>query len=295
MEFNKNFILACNVRPIQAFDPASLLEVDYQRFRAFLSAGSKLTWFYQYCAEQGLTGMVQTRFVSSENLPPIPCTGAEGNVAYLGKEYWEATVYIDEKIISIAQSSQTFMVHSQSERDGISNNLRKAAIGAALSQAGFGIMSSFELADADKAAIMAQMGIDPSALPTAGVTPPSTVPPVSAPAPTQDPFFGGNVPQPTAPVVPPVAPVAPQAAPLAAPVVVPTPPAEQVDPLTAAKNVMWVGSGKYTGQTLGQILSAPEGAKNIRWIAETYKPRSEAAKKMQEAAQLILCSLATGE
>lgn len=292
---NNSFAASCQLRPISAFSVPDLLEVDLQTMRAFISSASKQLWFHQFCAEQGIKGKIVTQFLSADNLPPIPFTGAEGGTAFPVKEYWKATIFMDGAEITSAESSQTFLVHDQVERDSASNQLRNAAIGAALSQAGFGVISSFQLCAEDVEAMQKQMG-DPNMIPPAPTV--TTTSTTAAPAPAApNSFFGNGVTaapplfQQTGPAPsnnPPAAPVfTPATNPVSAPVVNQAP----LDPLAAAKATMWHGTGKYQGMTLGDILSGVSGVKNIKWIAETYVPRNSEAAAVQAAARVILESL----
>lgn len=292
MEFERNtlFGLACNVRPISGFNPESLLENDYESFRRYLTPDGKLLWFHQYCAENGVIGRVDVQFVSSETLKDIPDSEVVGGIASPVKEYWKAGIYMNETEVASAVSSGTFLVNDRVERDAASNQLRKSAIGAALSQAGFGIISGFDMSEADRIRVCEAMVngalAKPATVPAsvAPPTPAAPTAPVMAPAfpgmaapgnPAQGSFFG-----------------APQPSPVSSPA--PTAPAPQADPLVVAKAVVWNGAGKNKGKTLGQILSEPGGLKNITWIAKDYSPRTAEGKQVQEAAALILQSVSAG-
>lgn len=284
-KINNGFAASCALRPISAFSVPELLEVDPQTMRAYISSATKQLWFHQFCAENGIRGKIVTDFLSSENLAPIPYTGAEGGTAFPVKEFWKATIYLGDEAISSAISSQVYMVHDQQERDSASNQLRNAAIGAALSQAGFGVVSSFDLDPEDAQRIQEQMGNQgmsgntelPFNMPT--VTPPVVSP--AAPTVAPNSFFGNatNTPAPAAPVQAPV--FQQPAATMQAP----------VDPLAAAKQVKWVGKGKYQGLTLGEVLSDVSGVKNIQWIVNQFTARTPEQAAVKEAAKVILESL----
>lgn len=284
-KINNGFAASCALRPISAFSVPELLEVDPQTMRAYISSATKQLWFHQFCAENGIRGKIVTDFLSSENLAPIPYTGAEGGTAFPVKEFWKATIFLGDEAISSAISSQVYMVHDPQERDSASNQLRNAAIGAALSQAGFGVVSSFDLDPEDAQRIQEQMGNQgmsgntelPFNMPT--VTPPVVSP--AAPTVAPNSFFGNanNAPAPAAPVQAPV--FQQPAATIQAP----------VDPLAAAKQVKWVGKGKYQGLTLGEVLSDVSGVKNIQWIVNQFTARTPEQAAVKEAAKVILESL----
>lgn len=302
-ERNPVFDFASKLRPIKAFDPEILLEADTQSYRRFLTPDAKLLWFYQFCIEQGLTGKVDTQFVSAEDLKDIPSNEFAGGYVHLVKEYWAATVYINGESIATATVSGTFIVNDQQERDTASNQLRKSAVGAALSQAGFGVISGFNMTENDIAMlnIPAQPGAPaPTAIPQMAPSAP-TAP--AQPTVVQNSFFGNAAPNPMGPVPTTTAPAVPvnqgyPAPPVQmppAPPVTNAPPAPQsMDPVVAAKQTVWKGSGRFKDKSLGDILSEPGGAKNIAWIANEYVPRTADGHKVKEAAKLVLNSLETG-
>ena len=307
-ENNPIFEKSCLIRPIRGFNPEMLLEVDTQSFRRYLTPDAKLLWFTQYCLENGMNGKIDTQFVSSENLGNIPCSTVEGGIATLFKEYWGCTVYINGEAISTAAASGTFVANDPQERDFASNQLRKSAIGAALSQAGFGVISGFNMTANDITALCAQAAQQP------GVTAPGQMPqqangPAPAPqapvmpqpaapqAPAQTSFFGNGMAAPNPFGSFGVAPGATTApAPVQPAVTAPVQPAPmvQADPVAEAKQLIWNGSGRFKGQTLGQILGETGGVKNLQYIAVDYKPRHPDGQKLQEGAKLILSSLQTG-
>ena len=69
---------------------------------------------------------------------------------------------------------------------------------------------------------------------------------------------------------------------------------QQVDPLIAAKQMMWPAGGRFKGKTLGTILSEG-GASSIAFIANEYVARNEEGQRVKAAAKLILTSLQTGK
>ena len=277
------------LRPIQGFNPEMLLKNDCESFRKYWEPDAKLLWFHQYCKENGISGKVDTQYLTTEELKDIPSTEFSGNIASINKEFWTAIVYMNGEVISEATVSGTYVVNDQKERDLASNQLRKSAIGAALSQAGFGAYSGFDMNQEEIAQIIAAANSNGALLPAGEPT--TVTPPVSAPkqnpvAPVQDSFFGAS------PVTP--APVqAPPAAP-AAPVVV-TPPSVAEDPLVAAKKLVWNGSGIFKGKMLGEFLGTSQGRQNLEFIANKYAPRTEEGRKLQEGARLILSSLELGK
>lgn len=290
-EKNMAFEHSCRIRPIKGFHPETLLELDLESFRRYLSHDSKLLWFHQYCLEQGHKGTVETEFSTAETLKDIPDSNVQGSFASLVKEYWTATVFINGEEISRAMVSGTFMVNDQKERDTASNQLRKSAIGAALSQAGFGVISAFNLTVNEIASLKEAL----AAQNFADLNQPSV------PAPSQASMNGVN-PNPALPFTAPNPFVNAGNTITGAPVVSP-PPAQrtneppaavQEDPLEAAKRVVWPGNGPHKGKTLGEILSAVGGAKNIAWLANDYAPRSAEGMQAQEAARTILRTLQFG-
>ena len=303
--FEKNpvFEFSCSLRPIKAFHPSMLLEVDKDSLRLYLSADSKMLWFHQFCNEQGISGVVNTRFLSSEVLREVRDEQFVGGVVTPVKEYWEATVLINGNAASVATASETFLVNSYIDRDRISYTLRKRAIGAALSQAGFGVIDGFDMTPND----IQQLGIDPAtvaARKTANATnvmaQPSSAPVASAPmqgnannaATTvmQDTFFGSAAPaveDNTAyaqagqqPVQPTPAPAAPNGA---------------NDPLALAKQMVWPKGGTLQGKTLGEISSMINGVSKLEWIISHTTTNSDVDRQFHAAAQLVLSSIATGK
>lgn len=292
---NPIFEISCLIRPIKAFHPRDLLEANTDNFRLFLTSNTKLMWFHQYCAEQGISGVVNTQFLKSEVLKDVPDSEFAGSVVSPVKEYWTATVIMNGNEVSKATSSGTFLVNDRTERDSASNQLRKYAIGAALSQAGFGIVDSFDMSTDDIQRIMIAANPQETPLSQPGATQPktdNTPAPVPAVSQMQDSFFG----MPAVQSTPASAVLQQPTFPSPHPVSVTTPPpAPQVDPIMLAKQVVWNGSGPMKGLTLGEVLSNPGGVRNIEWIANNYTPKSEAGRQAKEAAKLILGSIATGK
>lgn len=277
------FIKSLFTRPVNRLDISTLLESDMESGRKYLSTGSKELWFYVWCQENGVAGAIESELVRTEPAPPIPCAGVEGGYFHYLKEYWEARILINGTIVSKAQASQSICWQDKAERDNGSSTIRQSAIGAALSQAGFGVISSYEMEEAEKAEILARQNEGGDA--TLPFTIPAGEPQQSAPvppAPAGNPFFPAHQ---TAHVGAgqPVQPQTPPAAPSVPPVV----PAPVADPLEAAKSVVFNGRGKFSGLTLGQILSGVGGQRNIQWLATTFQPRDADGQKVQEAARVI--------
>lgn len=313
MNFERNaiFDIACGIRPIKAFHPATLLQPDLNSRRLYLDMTAKTIWFYQYCAENGIQGKIDCAHTETKELKDIASSEFVGGAASINKEFWTATVYMNGEAVSTSTASGTYVVNDRGERDSASNTLRKYAISAALMQAGFGIVSAFNMTQADIDNLIAsgmQVADKPTVLPGSPLeiqecfygqnsAPAFTLPTQNAPA-IQDAFFSNNATAnaPTAPAVQDTffgnapaapAPVNPAPAPVIAPPA-PTPPAPAVDPIAAAKQLTWVGSGRFKGKTLGEILSDPSGMKNIAYIANEFTPRSAEAQRVKEAAALIL-------
>lgn len=310
---NIQFDFACGVRPIKAFHPSVLLQPDLDSRRLYLDMNAKTIWFYQYCAEHDIQGKIDCAYSHSENLQEIQSPEFVGGKSGVVKEFWTATIYLGGEAVSSATSSGTYMVYNPQERDSASNTLRKYAISAALMQAGFGVISAFNMTEADVTKLTSA-GLQVAEKPTFSPSSPMEIqetfygntafpPRNSAQAPQpgpviQDTFFGSessaavNVPGNQSPSPTPAAPNAPSNQPYAP--TVPDAPADPVpspapaDPIVAAKQVMWVGAGKFKGKTLGEILSDANGLKNIAWIVNDFKPRGEEARQMQSAAKLIL-------
>lgn len=297
--FEKNiaFEHSCNIRPIKAFHPESLLEVDPNTYRRYLSSEAKQLWFHQYCAEQGMKGRIDAHFVKAEELKDIPDQDVMGGIACLVKEYWNAIVYINGEVVGTAMASGTLVVNDRAERDQASGQLRKGAISAALSQAGFGVISAFNMTQNDIDRLRAE-NTQPNA--PAAYNQPAPAAPIGQQAPAipmgqpvmQNSFFDAPAPaaigaapnagypyRPSAPVIQPATSM-PETLP-------------QIDPLTAAKQVVWTGGGVAKGKTLGEVLGEAGGVKTLRWIAD-HTPRNDAARQAKDAARLILGSLEAG-
>lgn len=278
-EVNQAFRVSCGLRPIKAFDPAILLEVDPKSMRLFLTSDAKLIWFYQYCLENNIAGAVESHFDKCEELKSIPSSQYEGGEGTVFKEYWTATVFMNGEPVTHATSSETFVVNNPVERDEVSGSLRKLSIGAALSQAGFGVLSGIDMSENDKSAWLTNQPA-PAAPNNGADNTPFTTTPQSAP--TQqaaDPFFGNQTQMQFS------APAQETTPPAAAPVM---PSGTAVSPLDAAKAMVWQGGGPMKGMTLGTILGEPNGIMNIKWIATMYAPHSDAGKAIKAAAQTIL-------
>jgi hypothetical protein len=292
-EHNTNFELSCRIRPISGFNPADLLEADLETNRIYLSANAKMLWFQQYCAEKQILGKIDTAFISSEVLKEVPDDSVVGKVASPVKEYWDATIFMNGEAVSHATVSGTYLVNDRMERDNASGQLRKKAIGAALSQAGFGSIDSFPMTTKDiqaAQAIAAANGNTPVG-PQQGFQP---APQTSAPTYNvmQNSFFQA----PAAPVAPaPMQNTAPepffniQAAQANAVANDNTP----ASPLDAAKQMVWAGRGPLNGMTLGQILSGRGGKRQLEYIANQQRTAENAA--LLDAAKLILDNLITGK
>lgn len=314
MQFEKNILFenACRIRPISAFHPEILLEINDKEFRRYLTADGKMLWFHWYCLEQGIRGKIETTFLSIEDLGVTNVRMEDGQFCEtkVYKEYWKATVYMNDVETGSATSSGTFMLVNNKERDDASNILRKNAIGAALSQAGFGVISGFDMTANDIAQLCAEaakQNQQPSPTenaPAAAFVPAtqtSPIPNLQQPNTVQDCFFGsepqvqfGNqIPQTsTAPQTPSASftnPASVGSAPAPMPPAQPTQP--QIDPLDAAKAVVWGGNGPQKGKSLGQILGEPGGRKFLQFIANDFSPRSDAGRVAKNAAAMILQSI----
>lgn len=309
MTFERNILFdnSCRIRPVSAFNLETLLEVDVKAFRRYLTADAKMYWFHWYCLEQGIKGKVETTFLSIEDLGNTNVQMENGQFfeTKVYKEYWNATVYMNDVEISSATSSGTFILMDNEERDNASNSLRKNAIGAALSQAGFGVISGFDMTANDIAQFCAEAALQnqqihpvqpPMATPVVApaVNHTQTTAPIQPVAPThvvQNSFFGNAPSTPAVPnfdfgqpsniAIPPVQNQVVQ-------------PQLQVDPLTEAKQMMWQGGGQFKGKTLGQILSE-RGVNGISYIVNDYMPRTQEGHQVKAAAKLILDSLQMGK
>ena len=303
MQFEKNLLFenACRIRPISAFHPEILLEINDKEFRRYLTADGKMLWFHWYCLEQGIRGKIETTFLSIEDLGVTNVRMEDGQFCEtkVYKEYWKATVYMNDVETGSAISSGTFMLVNNKERDDASNILRKNAIGAALSQAGFGVISGFDMTANDIAQFCAEAAMQNQQTPPTqspmgtAVAPMATTPP-APPAPysqqpntVQDCFFGTAPQMAAIPMQQPPIPTQPaaQPAPMQAP------PVQQVDPLEAAKAVVWRGTGPQKDKTLGAILGEPGGRKFLQFIANDFNARSDAGRIAKDAAALILQSI----
>lgn len=302
---NQEFICAvAKLRPITAFSPLDLITTDIKlpetpdqsiKGSYYWSPDAKQLWFQQYCTEQKLTAKIVTLFLGSEPLNAVADSSVEGNTAQLLQEHWRASILVNGEVVSEADSTGIVKLNSWEDRKYSSSQTRKYAIGAALSQYGFGAISTFPMTEEEINQVLHAAGNPvPATSGTSGPVagqPATTAPPVVSTAnrPTQmmqDNFFGNN------PIAPP-APAAPTANQL--PVVeTETPPAPQ-DPLIAAKALMWPGKGKFAGKTLGDILSAPGAQKNLEWTVNDWTPRSEEGKAFQAAAKLVLDSIVNGK
>lgn len=298
--FEKNIIFehSCRIRPIQAFHPESLLEVDTNTYRRYLSSEAKQLWFHQYCAEQSLKGRIDAHFVKAEELKDIPDQDVMGGIACLVKEYWNAIVYINGEVVGTAMASGTLVVNDRAERDQASGQLRKSAISAALTQAGFGVVSGFNMTQSDIDQLRAE-GVPATPNQPAPATPfGQQAPAVPMRQPAQQPVMQNSFFDAPAPAAIGTAPNAGYSYSSGAPAVQPPAPmpqtVPQMDPLTAAKQVVWTGGGVAKGKTLGEVLGEAGGVKTIRWIAD-HTPRTDAARQAKDAAQLILSSLETGK
>ena len=170
---NIRFDIACGVRPIKAFHPSSLLQPDLESRRLFLDVNAKTIWFYQYCEEHGIQGKIDCVYSHSENLQEIQSPEFVGGKSGVVKEFWTATIYLGGEAVSSATSSGTYMVYNPQERDNASNTLRKYAISAALMQAGFGVISAYDMTEADINKLNAaglHVAEQPSVSPSARVT-----------------------------------------------------------------------------------------------------------------------------
>lgn len=305
---NQDFIRAvANLRPITAFSPLDLITMDIKppssdaadqsiKGSFYWTPDAKQLWFQQYCTEKKLTAKIVTQFLGSEPLNAVADSCVEGNTAQLLQEHWRASILVNGEVVSEADATGIVKLNSWEDRKYSSNQTRKYAIGAALSQYGFGAISTFPMTEDEINQELSATGNPTPATsgapgpitgqPTHTVTPPVEPAANRAPQMMQDNFFGNN------PVAPPTPPVSPANQPPVAETA--ASPAPQ-DPLIAAKNLMWPGKGKFAGKTLGDILSAPGAQKNLEWTVNDWNPRSDEGKAFQAAAKLVLDSIATGK
>lgn len=321
------------LRPIKAFDPCDMIRSDIkfpdkpdQPIKAiyYWPPDEKELWFLTYCQENKLNARIVTQFLGATPLNPVADSSVEGQSAQLLQEHWRATIWVEDQIASEADATGIVKLNSWEDRKYTSNQTRKFAIGAALSQYGFGAISTFPMEDEDIRQALAEAGIpcpgiepvptgnasdassgmpptanqaaNPTTLPTGlPVTPPSNPPAVM-----QDSFFGnngfGNNTNPPANNTPASLANIPMYQPqVAAPVQAQHAPVQE-DPVAAAKQVIWPGTkGKFANKSLGEILSEPGGMKNLAYIVNEYVPRSEDGHKVKAAAKLILDNIATGK
>lgn len=334
----KDFVgVVVKLRPIQAFDPIILITTDIRlpaidaqdqspKGSYWWSPEAKQVWFQQYCQEHSLSSQIVTEFIGSEMLTPVPDSSVEGQFAHLVREHWRAIIFVNGEKVSEADSTGYVKTNSFEDRKYSSNQIRKYAIGAALSQYGFGAISTFSMTEEDireelknatgnppptapqfvqnnaQPVPAGQMYVQPAGNPPAhnpvnfgvsGSGQPANPISVAAPQVMQDSFFGSNNGFAPAPVPPtPVASVSPAYQ-------HPVPPVQvapvQQDPLAEAKAMMWPGKGKFAGKTLGDILSAPGAQKNLEWTVNEWTPRSNEGRAFQAAAKLLLDNLINGK
>lgn len=334
----KDFIgVVTNLRPIKAFDPLILITTDIRlpapdaldqsvKGSYWWSPEAKQVWFLTYCQENSLLAQIITEFIGSDMLTPVPDSSVEGQVAHLVREHWRASIIVNGEKVSEADSTGFVKTNSFEDRKYSSNQIRKYAIGAALSQYGFGAISTFSMNEEDireelkratdnpppaapqfvqnnaQPVPAGQMNVQPNGNPPAhnpmnfgvsGAGQPANPVGATAHQVMQDSFFGSNNGFVSAPVVTASATSAPPACQPSVPPVQAAP--VQQDPLVEAKAMQWPGKGKFAGKTLGDILSAPGAQKNLEWTVNEWSPRSNEGKAFQAAAKLLLDNLVTGK
>lgn len=309
---NTNFEASCKIRPIKTFDPHTLLEASCEGQRIYLSPASKLLWFHAYCMENGIAGAVESRFVSGEVLKTTADQTVAGQINTLVKEYWGASVIMNGEVVATAVVSGLFLngepyeIDINGQRRFAVIETRKKAIGAALSQAGFGIVDGFDMTENDKArfaaaAPNAQSDSNPAQGQPAGgyvqqYAQPAQQNNAASYTMMQNSFFQGAEAQ---AAQAPASAHAPASHQVHAPMSVTTPAPAQAqppfpaDPVAAAKQMVWTGRGPLNGMTLGQILSGRGGKRQLEYLINQQRTAENAA--LQDAARLILENTPTGE
>ena len=320
------------LRPLNAFNPCELIHSDIKfpekpdqpiKGNYYWPPDEQLLWFHTYCQENNVNAKIVTQFLGATPLPSVPDSSVEGQSAQLLQEHWKATILVDGQVVSEGDATGFVKLNSWEDRKYSSNQTRKYAIGAALSQYGFGAKPTFPMEDEEikQALLDAGIPVPDNSPATSGVTAPPAVNPAksgssapvavtpspstvpqnnTSPAVMQDSFFGNNGVfsgnadtsagcDPNALANVPM--YKPQVTPPASTTVV----ADDGDPVALAKQVVWPGKGKFAGKSLGEILSEPGGMKNLAYIVNDYNARSEDGQKVKAAAKLILDNLATGK
>lgn len=223
------------------FNPADYLELVRQETDNtplyILPVSIKRLWFYAFCRKNGISGQILPDCDIRYDMPAV-----DGRPA--GYALARCAVIMNSVTVATAQVGQHFYMDKVIDMDSVVQYATGLAQSKALTNAGFGVVS------------------------TSGIDDPGLLP-----IPAGIPQYNGNAPD--ADTVPPAAAYAPS---------VPVPPAAPVnmaDPEArkqAAKAVKWTGTGHYQGKTLGEILAtSPRG---IIYAVERLgdSPLREAAK-----------------
>lgn len=202
-----------------------------------LPVSIKRLWFYAFCRKNGNSGQILPDCDIRYDMPAV-----DGRPA--GYALARCAVIIDGVTVATAQVGQHFYLDKVVDMDSVVQYATGLAQSKALTNAGFGVVSTSGLDD-------------PGLLPIpAGIPQQSGNEPVMNTVPAAAPYGPG-------------APVAPA---------VSANPADPEARKQAAKAVKWMGNGQYQGKTLGEILAtSPRG---IIYAVERLgdSPLREAAK-----------------
>lgn len=255
LAFEKNkAIRACSYDPAANFE---YVQDPYGVTKVYLAAQYKNLWFHTYCTETGKSGHIESDDYS------IMIFEAFGTGLVAAK----ARVYINGEMAGSGSSGAAFKLNNEDHSmDGAIQTATGGAQSRALSNAGFGAISSYEIFEPQKpngTDLPYEFPEDPAIVGNGNPNPAGAYANSGAPAvaprnpmpgtgngikasdnastvsagPNQQMAFFGN-----------------------------TAPAPAADPVEAAKNVIWPRSGHYSGKTLGELLA--ECPNQIIFIAE---------------------------
>lgn len=259
MDFTSMVKLSGKARPC-SIQPEDLIttetNADGSAF-AFLSYQSKALWFWTWCAENGKSGWIDDGDIEVHPL-------SESVAMVIAK----ATIYIDGQYAGHSSGSKAFLTADVESLNAVVQAAATTAKSRALSNAGFGAVCTSKLDDIPQLLPdylqnpVTQPSITATTMPQAVPAYPPVNPGTPRPAPAMQAPQSMPVPQPTA-------------------VLAPMAQAPALDPVAAAKQIVYPGKGINCGKTLGTILQTKP--KDIKWIAEKYpKPEIQAAAKLLE-------------
>ena len=269
MEFKEMVAMSGQVRQCK-IQPDTLLTQESNSdgtVVSYLPYQAKALWFGLWCAETGKTGWIDD---SDVTIQPVSDSVAMATV--------KATVYIDDQVMGRAVGSKAFFLNDVAGISAVVQAAGTVAKSRALSNAGFGVVSSSkpeeppvplpeyllgQQGSPKPGEPVSQMPVNPDPAPNYGNYAPMDAPMAPVPGPAA-PNLGGYAPAPQMPVNP-----------------APAGPVPGMDPVTIAKQTVYPGRGIYSGKTLGAILAS--SPRQILWIADKYPNPA-----VKEAASLLI-------